>query len=132
MCAEPLLCAGIRLTPITEEIKAQLLFVQSLSHVRLFSTPWTAAHQANLSSTIFQSLLKLMSLESMMPSNHLILYYPLPLLPSIFPSISTGDETSVLASPGPGKVFFGTHQSVKFGETSGAKVPKAGAVLFKS
>ena len=73
-----------------------------------------------------------MSLESMMPSNHLILYYPLPLLPSIFPSISTGDETSVLASPGPGKVFFGTHQSVKFGETSGAKVPKAGAVLFQS
>ena len=78
MCAEPLLCAGIRLTPITEEIKAQLLFVQSLSHVRLFSTPWTAAHQANLSSTIFQSLLKLMSLESMMPSNQLVLSPPSP------------------------------------------------------
>ena len=73
-----------------------------------------------------------MSLESVIPSIHLILYCPLPLLPSIFPSISIGDETSVLASPGPDKVFFGTHQSVKFRETSGAKVPKAGAVLFKS
>ena len=96
MCAEPLLCAGIRLTPITEEIKAQLLFVQSLSHVRLFSTPWTAAHQANLSSTIFQSLLKLMSLESMMPSNQLVLCHPLLLLPSIFLSIRVFSNESAL------------------------------------
>ena len=60
--------------------------VQSLSWVWLFATPWTAAHQASLSITISQSLLKPMSIESVMPSNHLILCHPL-LLPSIFPSI---------------------------------------------
>ena len=64
-----------------------VLAVQSLSHVRLFATPWTAAHQASLSFTLSPSLLKLMSIESGMPSNHLIFYYPLLLLPSIFPSI---------------------------------------------
>ena len=61
--------------------------VQSLSHVRLFATPWTAARQASLSITNSQSLLKLMSIESVMPSNYLILCHPLLLLPSIFPSI---------------------------------------------
>ena len=61
--------------------------VQSLSHVRLFATPWTAAHQASLSITNSQSLFKLMSIESVMPSNHLILCHPCVLLPSIFPSI---------------------------------------------
>ena len=61
--------------------------VQSLCCVRLFATPWTAARQAPLFSTISRSLLKLMSIESVMPSNHLILYCPLLLLPSIFPSI---------------------------------------------
>ena len=61
--------------------------VQLLSHVRLFATPWTVARQASLSFTIFQSLLKLRSIESVMPSNHLILCRPLLLLPSIFPSI---------------------------------------------
>ena len=59
----------------------------SLSHVWLFVTPWTAAHQAPLSLTVSWSLLKLMSIELMMPSNHLILCHPLLLLPSIFPSI---------------------------------------------
>ena len=59
----------------------------SVSHVQLFVTPWTAACQASLSFTISQSLLKLMSIESMMPSNHLILCCPLLLLPSVFPSI---------------------------------------------
>ena len=63
------------------------LVVQLLSHVQLFTTPWTTAHQASLSFTISQSLLKLMSIEPMMPSNHLILQHPLPLLPSVFPSI---------------------------------------------
>ena len=62
-------------------------FFQLLSHVCLFATPWTAARQASLSFTISQSLLKLMSIESVMPSNHLILCYPLLLLPSIVPSI---------------------------------------------
>ena len=60
--------------------------VQSLSRVQLFATPWTAARQDSLSITISQSLLKLMSFESVMPSNHLILCHPL-LPPSIFPSI---------------------------------------------
>ena len=61
--------------------------VQSLSRVQLFATPWTEARQASLSFTISQSLLKLMSIESAMPSGHLILCCPLLLLPSIFPSI---------------------------------------------
>ena len=61
--------------------------VQSLSHVRLFAIPWTAACQASLSITNSQSLLKFMSIESVMPSNHLILCRPLILLPSIFSSI---------------------------------------------
>ena len=60
---------------------------QSLSHVQLFVTLWTAARQASLSITNSQSLLKLMSIKSVMPSNHFILCHPLLLLPSIFPSI---------------------------------------------
>ena len=63
------------------------LSVQSLSHVRLFTTPWTAARQPSLSITNSWSPPKLMSVESVMPSNHLILCHPLLLLPSIFPSI---------------------------------------------
>ena len=70
--------------------------VQSLSHVWLFATPWTAAHQASLSITNSRSLLKLMSFESVMPSNHLILCRPLLLLPSIFPSIRVFSNESVL------------------------------------
>ena len=70
--------------------------VQLLSRVQLFVTPWTAARQASLSITNSQSLLKLMSIESMMPSNHLILYCPLLLLPSIFPSIRVFSNESVL------------------------------------
>ena len=58
-----------------------------LSHVQFLETPWTAAYQASLSFTISQSLLKLMSIESVMPSNHLMLCCPLLLLPSVFPSI---------------------------------------------
>ena len=65
----------------------QFSSVQSLSHVQLFATPWTAAHQVSLSITKSQSLLKFMSINSVMPSNHLILCHPLLLLPSIFPSI---------------------------------------------
>ena len=70
--------------------------VQSLSHVWLFVTPWTAAHQASLSITNSWSLLKLMSIESVMPSNHLILCHPLLLLLSIFPSIRVFSNESVL------------------------------------
>ena len=70
--------------------------VQSLSGVRLFATPWTAAHQASLSVTNSWSLLKLMSIESVMQSDHLILCHPLVLLPSIFPSIRVFSNKSVL------------------------------------
>ena len=70
--------------------------VQSLSRVQLFATPWTAALQASLSITNSQSLLKLMSIESVMPSVHLILCCPLLLLPSIFPSIRVFSNESVL------------------------------------
>ena len=70
--------------------------VQSLSHVQLFVTPWTAACQAFLSITNAWSLLKLMSSESVMPSNHLILCRPLLLLSSIFPSIRVFSNESVL------------------------------------
>ena len=71
-------------------------FVQSLSHVWLFVTPWTAARQASLSITNSRSLLRLMSIKSVMPSNHLILCRPLLLLPSIFPSIRVFANKSVL------------------------------------
>ena len=70
--------------------------IQSLSCVQLFATPWTAAHQASLSIINSQSLLKLMSIESVEPSNHLILCHPLLLLSSIFPSIRVFSDESVL------------------------------------
>ena len=68
---------------------------QSLSHVQLFAAPWTAACQASLSITNSQSLLKLMSVQLVMPANHLIVCCP-PLLPSIFPSIRVFSNESVL------------------------------------
>ena len=71
--------------------------VQSLSHVRLSVTPWTAAHEASLSFTNSQSLLKLMSIKSVMPSNRLILCFPLLLPPSIFPNIRAFSNESVLS-----------------------------------
>ena len=70
--------------------------VQLFSHVQLFSTPWTAAHQASLSITNSQSSLKLMSIELVMPSNHLILCRPLLLLPSIMCNIRVFSNESVL------------------------------------
>ena len=77
------------------------LSVQSLSIVWLFVTPWTAARQASLSITNTQSLLRLMSIESVMPSNHLILCRPLFLPPSIFPSIRVFSSESVLCNRWP-------------------------------
>ena len=74
----------------------QFSSVQSLSRVRLFATPWIAARQASLSITISQSPLKLTSIESVMPSNHLILCHSLLLLPSIFLSIRVFSNESVL------------------------------------
>ena len=78
------------------ESSVQFSSVQSLSRVRLFATPWTAAHQASLSITNSWSLLKLMSIASVMPSNHLILCCPLLLLPSILPSIRVFSNESAL------------------------------------
>ena len=74
--------------------------IQLLSHIWLIVTPWTTACQASLSFTISQSLLKLMSIESVMPSSHLILYCPLLLLPSIFLSIRVFSNSQLFASGG--------------------------------
>ena len=74
----------------------QFSSVQSLSRVQFFATPWTAARQASLSITNSGSLLKLMSIKSVMPSNHLTLCRPLLLLPSIFPSLRVFPKESFL------------------------------------
>ena len=86
--------------------------VQSLSHVRLFVTPWTAARQASLSTTNSRSLLKFMSTELVMPSNHLILCHPLLLPPSIFPSIRVFSNESVLRIRWPKYPLFKAHLSI--------------------
>ena len=77
-----------------------LISVQSVSHVQLFATPWTVACEASRSITNSRSLLKLMSIESVMPSNHLILCCPLLLLPSVFPSIRIFPVGQLFASGG--------------------------------
>ena len=73
-----------------------VVVVQSLSCVLIFVTPWTAARQASLSITNSRSLLKLMSIESVMPSNHLTLCHPLLLLPSVFPNINVFSSEAAL------------------------------------
>ena len=78
------------------DLSVQFSSVQSLSCVQLFATPWTAARQASLSITNSQSLPRLLSIESVMPSNHLILCCPILLLPSIFPSIGVFSNESAL------------------------------------
>ena len=87
-------------------LELEVVVAQSLSPVQLFATPWTVAHQASLSITISQSLLKIMSIESVLPSSHLIIFCRPPLLlPSIFPSIgvfsneSGGQSIGASASP---------------------------------
>ena len=81
---------------MTQMQRGQFSSFKSLSHVQLFVFIWTIAHQASLSIANFQSLLKLMSIKSVMPSNHLILCHPLLLPPSIFPSIRGFSNKSVL------------------------------------
>ena len=83
-------------TYLDPDSPVQFTSVQSLSHVWLFVTPCTAAHQASLSINNSWSLLKLMSTESVMPSNHLILHHPLLFLPLIFPSIRVFSSEPVL------------------------------------
>ena len=87
---------GLFLLPQSVHVLFLFSSVLSLSHVPLFATPWTATRKASLSVTNSRSLLKLMSIESVMPSNHLILYRLLFLLPSIFPSIGVFTNESVL------------------------------------
>ena len=81
---------------VLNQASVQFSLVQSLSHVQLFLTPWTAACQASLSIANSWSLFKLMSIESVMPSNHLILYHPFFLPPSIFPSTIVFSNESFL------------------------------------
>ena len=91
-----LCCQNTKVVPGKKKIFFQFSSVQLLNHVWHFVTPWTAARQASLSITNFQSSLKLMSITLVMPSNHLILCCPLLLLPSIFPSIRVFSSESVL------------------------------------
>ena len=81
---------SVRFSPCT------VVIVQLLSHLRLFATPWTAVCQVSLSFTISRSSLKLMYMELVMPSNHLILCHPLYLMPSIFPNIKFFSNESAL------------------------------------
>ena len=97
------------------EDRIQFSSVQSLSHVRIFATPWTAACQASLSITNSQSLLKLMSTESVMPYKHLILCRPLLLSPSIFPSIRVFSNESVLCIRWPNYWSFSFNISYSYG-----------------
>ena len=97
----------------------QFSSVQLLSRVRLFVTPWTAACQASLSITNSQSLLKLMSIESVMPSNHLILCRPHLLPPSIFPSIGVFSNESVRRIRGWPKYWSFIFSISPFNEYSG-------------
>ena len=94
-------CSGIKLAAPALESRVltsrlPVVAVLSLRHVQLFATPWTAGHQASLLFTISQSLLKLMSIESVMPSNRLLFCNPLHLLLSVFPSIRVFSNESVL------------------------------------
>ena len=98
---------AITLVNLECEFSEMFVVVQSLSCVWLFATPWTTACQASLSLTISQSLLKLMSFESVMPSNHLVLCQSLLLLPSIFPSIRVFSNESTL------EMFRGLCQCVR-------------------
>jgi len=86
--------------------------VQSFSHVQLFATPWTTALQASLYNTNSRNLLKLMSVESVMPSNHLILCHPLFLPPSIFPTIRVFSNELVLRIKGGQNIGISTSTTV--------------------
>ena len=88
---------NIVLVPAVQQSESAIGSVQSLSRVGHFVTPWTAGRQASLPFTISQSLLNLMSIESVNASNHLILCRPFLLLPSIFPSIRVFSNESILS-----------------------------------
>ena len=95
-------------------------------------TPWTAAHQASLSITISQSLLKLMSIESVMPSNHLILCCPLLLLPSIFPSIKVfSNESAPLRWPKFWSVSFNISPSNEYSGLTSFRIDRFGLLAVQ-
>ena len=98
--------------------------VQSLSHVQRFVTPWTAARQASLSITISRSLLKLISIELVMPSSHLILCCPVALLPSIFPSIRVISNESAF------HIRWPKYQSFRLGPNNNKRAFVRGGYLF--
>ena len=103
--------AGVGSDFLLHYMNIQFSWVQSLSHVRLLVIPWTAACQASLSITNSRSLPKLMSIESVMPSNHLILCHPLLLLPSVFLSIWVFSNESALRIRWPKYWSFSFHIS---------------------
>ena len=96
LCGANVLAGKTGFKQVILRLSVRFSSVQSLSHVQLFATPWTAAHQASLSITNFWSSLKLMSIESVMPSSHLIPCHPLLLLPPIPPSIKVFSNESTL------------------------------------
>ena len=106
-----------------KELKTEIPFgsVQSLTHVQLFATQWTAARQASLFTTNSQSLLKLMSIKAVMPFNHLILYHPL-LLPWIFPSIKVFSNESILPIGWPKYWSFSISPSNEYSALSSFKI----------
>ena len=106
--------------------------VQSLSHVQLFVTPWIAAHQASLSITNSRSRLKLMSIESMMPSNHLILCHPHLLLPSVFPNIRVFSNELALSIRWPKYWSFSFSNSLSNGYSVLIPLGLAGLITFLS
>ena len=95
------MCEGDPYIVTRESESWKISSVQSLSHVWLYATPWTAARQASLSITNSRNLLKLMSMKSVMPFNHLILCHPLLLLPSVFPRIRVFSNELVLCVGSP-------------------------------
>ena len=109
-----------------------VVVVRLLSHVRLFATLWTAAHQSSLSFTILQSLLKLMSVESMMPSNHRILCHPHLLLPSIFPNIRVFSNELALCIRWPKYWSFSFSNSLSNGYSVLIPLRLAGLIAFLS
>ena len=119
-------CDGSFCAPIWLAYGAQIVqfsSVQRLSHVRLFVTPWTAACQASLSITNSRSLPKPMSIEVMMPSNHLTLCCPLLLLPSIFPSIRVFSNESAL------RIWWAKYWSFSFNISTSNEHP--GLISFR-
>ena len=118
---EPGLCIYKTFTELSSKLRQIIpsVMFQLLRHIQLFVSPWSAARQAYLSFTISQSLLKLMSIESMMPSNHLILSHPLLLLPSIFPSIRVFSNESALHIRWPKYWSFSFRSFIPYNEYSG-------------